>query len=280
MQKISRFVFNFRDTCNMMCPFCYIPFVDSCCGNIELWKKIIDKLAIYSPDIITFGGGEPFAHNGFIELLSYCQNFNFQVHVDTNGISIPTVLLPDLKKMVTLIGLPIDGSLELHDHLRKYDGHYRLVCQKLNLLAKFQVPVRINTLFFPDDKKQIIDIAKRIQLYPNIRQWFIYEYWHFKGINPEHLTEKKTNIASDELDILRNVSGVQTVHYSSVSERSPSYIFISSIGNIYSIAENSTEYLELGNILRPEADTILSSLTNIDRINKRAELKHYSESMN
>lgn len=273
MNKISRFVFNFRDKCNMRCPYCYIPFIESDAGDISLWIKIVDTMALYSPDIITFGGGDPFAHNHFVELIEHCNTYSFQVHVDTNGLSLPASIIPRMSNLIALTGLPLDGSRDLHDRLRRYQGHFDTVCCKLDSLAKFKVPVKINTVLFPKEKTQLIDIAKKISQYPNIKQWFIYEYWHFKGINSEDPSSVGVNLTYEDVEKLHKMSKVSEIHYSTVSERSPSYIFISSLGNIYTIAENAVEYIELGNLFSENGNSILSSLTNLDEIDQRAKLK-------
>lgn len=277
MDKISRFVFNFRDRCNMKCPFCYIPFVESEAGDISLWEKIIDVMAQYSPELVTFGGGDPFAHQNITELLNYCQRYDFQVHVDTNGLFLPISSIPKLNHIISLIGLPIDGSMEFHDCLRNHSGHYKIICGKLAKLAEHQIPVKINTVYYPEEKTQLDDIAKRICQYSNIKQWFIYEYWYFKGINPESKEHDKFHPNDEEIERLRIAANVPEIHFSSIAERSPCYVFVSSLGNIYTVSENTKEYIELGNILSNDAGRILSSLTNIKKIEQRTRLKLYQE---
>lgn len=64
MQSINNFIFTFRNKCNMNCKFCFIPFVDKSIGNLNLWKEIIDYLFKFNPQMITFGGGDPFIFPG------------------------------------------------------------------------------------------------------------------------------------------------------------------------------------------------------------------------
>ena len=255
----------------MRCPYCYIPFIEHTPGDLSLWQKIIDKIVLYNPDIVTFGGGDPFAHERFEQLIDYCKKYPFQTHIDTNGISMTESILSKISNFITMIGLPLDGGEVLHDQIRKYNGHHHIVCDRLELLLKYHIPVRINTVLFPNEQSQLIDIATQIKVFPNIQQWFIYEYWHFDGINSRPSAPALFDKSKYEFlfDIIKNVD----IRFSSVSERSPSYVFVSSCGNIYTISNSSESYVELGNILSPTSDLVLSSLSNINEIDKRAKLK-------
>lgn len=256
----------------MQCPYCYIPFVDASAGNLPLWQSIIDKLAKYSPDIVTFGGGDPFAHKGFIQLLQYCQQFPFQVHVDTNTIKMPLDQMAEIQQLVNIIGVPLDGNQNQHDHLRNYSGHFDIVTKSLDALEEYMIPTKINTVYFPECKNQLPNIAKRLGTYSNIKQWFIYEYWHFDRINPQRSCSN-TNHLYAELSNLRELSKVKDIHYSTVADRSPAYIFVSSVGNLYTIGDDMHTYIELANIFDNCADSILSTLQNTEQIQARAQLK-------
>lgn len=280
MDKISRFVFNFRNRCNMNCPYCYIPFVDPAPGDLELWKRIIDRLAQYSPDIITFGGGDPFAQKDFVRLLEYCRRYDFQVHVDTNAIRLPLEQMAHIGRLVDVIGVPLDGDGPLHDALRSYRGHHDIVRQCLDAMAGCRIPAKINTVLFPEHPDQLLRIARELQGYPNVKQWFIYEYWHFEGINDDKAADAPDSDPADLLQQLKVISRVPDIHYSSVSERSPAYLFISSMGNMYTIAEDNVSYIELGNVLTPQAEEVLSGLRNLEQINARAQLKKLEKDRN
>lgn len=272
MKKIARFVFNFRDSCNMHCPYCYVPFIDSKSGKLEDWVRIVDILSQYSPDIITFGGGDPFRFKDFYKLLEYCRRYSFQIHVDTNGINMADSQIYHIKKLVDLLGMPLDGSAEQHDQLRNYEGHHQIVLHKLSKCNAYEIPVKINTVYFPDRPEQLKNVAKNIQQYLNISQWFIYEYWHFTGINANIPTAHSPITYSDIIE-LKTISGIEFIHFSSVKERSPAYLFITSCGNAYTIGNDNTKYVELGNILETDPDIVFSQLFNLEEISQRASLK-------
>ena len=258
----------------MSCPFCYIPFKDTNPGNLEDWKTIIDKISIYNPDIVTFGGGDPFKYKDFMELLKYCKKYPFQVHIDSNLIGLHHQQISKMTSLVDIIGIPLDGDRDHHDQIRNYKGHYELILKKLNLLSKAGIPVKINTVWFEEYEEQMFDIVEIINQYPCIKQWFIYEYWHFEGVN-----DKKENYSSDInrlLSCLMSVSKISDIHFCSVRERSPAYIFVSSSGNLYTVGDDPHTYVELGNILDSDSDIILSTLHNKKAIKERTEIKQYS----
>lgn len=256
----------------MRCPYCYIPFIDPHPGDLVLWKEIIEKISLFSPDLVTFGGGDPFAQPAFFELLEYCRNYSFDIHVDTNAIRLPHEKIGELGKLVDLIGLPLDGNATQHDLVRNYKGHYDIVKRALTTLEKFNIPTKVNTVYFPELKGQLTNIAHSLSSYANIRQWFIYEYWHFKGINAEESKYGCGEPNFPKLD-LQQLSGIRDIHYSSVDERSPAYIFVSSIGNIYTIGEDKSTYKEICNILDSNAELFFESLGNLEAIDKRTQLK-------
>ena len=274
MKKISGFVFNFRSRCNMHCPYCYIPFVDSSPGNLLLWESIVDKIARYSPDIVTFGGGDPFAYEEFIDLLYYCKKYSFQIHVDTNSIGMPLDRIKEIRQLVTIVGVPLDGNKREHDLIRNYRGHFDIISTSLDALKEYNIPTKINTVYFPEYRDQLPNIARKISTYSNIKQWFIYEYWHFKGIN-EYRNRLCDTVRCKDINKLQKLANVQNIHYSPVEERSPAYIFVSSVGNLYTIDRDTSKYIELANILDDHGDEILSTLQNSEQINTRTKLKQF-----
>lgn len=273
MKKISRFIFNFRSACNMHCPYCYLPFVDSEAGGLSLWKRIIDILSEYSPDLVTFGGGDPFIYDDFINLLQYCKKFNFKTHIDTNAIGLKKEDIKKTGKLIDLIGLPLDGNRQRHDIMRNYNGHYDIICEKLAMLDKYQVPVKINTVLSDKPSKQLYEIAEILKNYANIKQWFIYQYWHFEKINESQLIGESNFHFSEEYTRLREVSKVKEIYYSTVSERSSAYVFVSSLGNLYTIGEDAKTYVEVANIFDDKAKEYLDGIKNRDEIQKRTRLK-------
>lgn len=263
----------------MSCPFCYIPFCDPKPGELKDWIQIIDKIALYCPDIVTFGGGDPFKYKDFWDLLKYCQKYKFQKHVDTNLIGLDSTKITQLFPLVDIIGIPLDGDCSLHDQIRCYPGHFKTVTSKMKTLLGANIPIKINTVWFPEEKEQLYRIAKEIKHYPNVKQWYIYQYWHFSGLN-----KKRENVCNVDINLiiseLSNISGVHDIHFPSVSERTPSYIFVSSNGSLYTISPNSDSYIELGNIMDTHSEKLLDNLHNREAIQVRADekkiIKHIS----
>lgn len=271
--KIPRFCFNFRHKCNMRCPYCYIPFVDKEAGTLELWKKLVDRMMAFSPELITFGGGDPFAYPDFPALIDYCRQFDVKIHVDTNCIGLTRETLADIGAHIAMLGIPLDGDEEYHNSTRRYNRHYQTLMASLDRATVQKVPMRINTVYYPDYKQQLYHVANVIRQHKNVQQWFIYEYWHFKNINAAEIYDYSIFDFEKEYPVLRELSGIGNIHFSPVSERVGAYLFISSCGCLYTVSSEGDQYIELGNLLEKTDDEIYRMVTNIDKISNRTQLK-------
>ncbi|TCL56970.1 4Fe-4S single cluster protein [Kineothrix alysoides] len=267
--KISRISFNFRGSCNSTCPFCYIPFVDANNGDIVIWKKVVDAILTFQPDVITIGGGEPFCNEGFTELLKYISQKGCAIHVDSNASHLSYEAYSAIDKYIDIIALPLDGIGVVHDKFRNWQGHYELVLQKIGELSKLNVKVRINTIVHKHNYHQLIEIAKLIR-FQNIAQWQLYEYWFFPEVNvpPTRFDNKEIN----KLLPLLSKESQKTVEYSPVSQREKTYFFVSSIGKMYGIV-NGNKYIEYGDIWDESALDNAIKNTNFTENELRAQKK-------
>ena len=265
---IPRFVINFRHKCNMNCKYCYVPFVDQEYGDIFLWKKIIDAIQDYNPSLITFGGGDPFIYPDFRELLLYCKNSFFdhvQIHVDTNGLGIIENDYNIIDDCVNVIGFPLDGSKEIHSLIRNNLFHYNIVMRHLSMLQKSKSKSKINTVL---NYLNIYDIQNLISVINEykVAVWYLYEYWHFAGINQDEPLPNKVDI-DKQIKLIKKQVGDKFI-YSNVESRKDNYVFVSSIGCVYTIV-NKNEYIEIGSIFEENIHLKIDMYINDIEIQKR-----------
>jgi MoaA/NifB/PqqE/SkfB family radical SAM enzyme len=265
---IPRFAFNFRNKCNINCRYCYIPFIDENCGTLELWKRIVDEMQKYNPSLITFGGGDPFNYTDFRQLLIYCDNVldkNIKIHVDTNGIGIKHKDYNVINNCVDVIGFPIDGTEDIHSLIRKNSIQYNLILKHLSALRTSTTLKKINTVLMSENINDVHNLVPLIQKY-DIARWYIYQYWHFRGINPNLPLLDKT-IVEAKINLIRKQVGNKLI-YSDIDSRKDSYVFVSSIGHIYTII-NRNKYIELGTIFDDDLDIKINKYVNYYALQQR-----------
>jgi mycofactocin radical SAM maturase len=127
-------------------------------------RDLVDQLTALKVFQVNFGGGEPFLHKGFTELLKYAHEKGLVTCVSTNGLLIDdgiAKLLSGLKMLYLQVSL--DGATpEVNDRIRG-TGTYEKVLRALESLARHDVPFSINTvltrLSFPQ-LEVLRDLAK------------------------------------------------------------------------------------------------------------------------
>lgn len=246
---ISRVVFNFTSKCNLSCPFCYVPF-DGIDSRLDLWRRIISRCKEWKPRVITFGGGDPFLYSKEFPLLlqSTADNETF-IQVDTNGLALCNWHIPIIKQCVHLVGLPIDGSKEIHTAMRRNPRHFTIVVKWLQRFADEGVPIKINTVVSKVNIHDLDNIAKLLMDFP-IRVWSLYQFWPLgPGKNYRSRFEVSTQEFLRAAEAIKGRYNFARIEISAISDRLLCYFFVSHTGRVYVVdRHNYEQYIELGNI--------------------------------
>lgn len=116
---LIRIVFQFSDSCNMACPFCYCHFTNEPI-NRETCFLIVKKCHEIGVKIITFGGGDPLLCTFIWELIAYAESLHIEVHLDTNALKLTHDQYSLITNHVSLISLPLDGpTSKIHEAMRE-----------------------------------------------------------------------------------------------------------------------------------------------------------------
>lgn len=273
MQAINNFIFTFRNKCNMNCKFCFIPFVDKSIGNLNLWKEIIDHLFKFNPQMITFGGGDPFIFPGFLELLKYAKQYNILVQVDTNGLNLKPHMYDIVENYIDLLGLPIDGVGEVHDNFRQCEGHFNIVLQHLKKLSTRNCKIKINSVITTFNYKSLIELASLLNDF-NFSCWSLHEFCFYENINSNKY-KLDDQLILDTANKIKNISK-NKVQFIRLSEVKNQHIFISSNGDFYITDTHcQNKYLELGNFQDPGIMKTLEKHVDQYAVAKRYDRKIY-----
>jgi Fe-coproporphyrin III synthase len=162
--------------CNLTCLHCYSSsaphFRDML--NIEALKRFLSYAYEHGFNNISVSGGEPFLYNELEELLMFSRSLGYQNTLASNGMLLQSAKNQRILEYVDLIALSIDGSSELHDHIRGQKGAYDKMMQGVEVLNALQKPFGFIHTVTPQSWDSLIWLgefayengAKLLQLHP------------------------------------------------------------------------------------------------------------------
>ncbi len=162
---MSNLTIDINNNCNLECNFCYQEE-----GNFILTEENIFKAIDESPDVnlIEIGGGEPFLDSRIINIIKEIRERNKDVHISTNGTSIPKKFL-NLEDNVKR-GIQIQVSLHASNS-KLYEqvtgkNFFNKVIENIELLKNY-FPVNISSTIYQnnlEDVPRIVNLSKRLEL--------------------------------------------------------------------------------------------------------------------
>ncbi len=174
--------FELTQRCNFNCKMCYVheKNIKSDPLSTADWLSLASQAKDAGTIFLLLTGGEPLLRDDFEELYVSVIKMGFMVSLNSNGSLIDRYKelfckYPPLRINISLYGA--DNSA--YERLCK-NASFDKVMSNIRLLNEISVPVRLNTVFTPenvDDCKKIIDISKELNVllkptaysYPQIR---------------------------------------------------------------------------------------------------------------
>jgi len=181
VKKISILVAN---NCFGSCEGCYLDkrFGDELSANrIINFGKILKQLGY---EEITLSGGDPLIRGDIYKIVAGLNELGFSLHLDTIG----KPLLNDgflknfppgeASKMITLIGVPFDGSTEeIFNQFRTNSPSIKKdTLEILELLDKHGFHISINTVVHSGNTADLQNIYNLITNFPNVERWELHQY--------------------------------------------------------------------------------------------------------
>lgn len=236
---VMDFVIYLTNRCNLACEMCSQygeNFKENAPQELSLeeWKKFLSEISDTNPKPkIILMGGEPFLYKDFDKLFKMLKDFQFPVHIVTNGILLDKhlELLADSDTSITI---SIDGIEEKHDKIRGKQGTFKKVIENIKLANKMQengakFKLLINSVILPDNVNEMSNFIEYMQQF-NIEQ-FVFQHLQFSSremnsktsivwekelgceFNNEHFLTKKTYSLTDKYieQIKKNLKKVSNV---------------------------------------------------------------------
>ena len=239
----------------MKCPFCFAPFNGKKSG-LDRWKSIIDTIARWGVSRVTFGGGDPYSHSGFPQLLAHSRAVlgpGAFIQVDTNGLALRKPLELALFASLDLLGLPLDGaSRPIHQAMRHHPKHYGHVLWLLEQLSRSSIKLKVNTVLCTINVVTVDSLITLLSRY-RIALWSIYEFWPIQGTRSAVFSNEIQPLPHDVfLATAARMSAAcdfSTVEIATVQERYGGYFFVDQTGLAYAHPlGNPNEYILIGSI--------------------------------
>lgn len=122
-------VWNVTRACNLRCLHCYAsaaPLPEKGELTTEEGYTLLDDLARYHVPVVILSGGEPLVRPDLVDLAAHGVRRGLRVVLSTNGTLLTGDMAGALRAAgVTYIGVSVDGSEAVHDHLRGVRGAFQ-----------------------------------------------------------------------------------------------------------------------------------------------------------
>lgn len=248
--KIDRISFHFNDRCPHDCGFCYMPFDRKGAGSLDEWLRILDRAAEFSPDLLSFAGGDPCVYKDFYALLDRMTKRSY-VNLISTGYYINRALYAPVAHKVDCFCIAFDEVPDLGP-VQRYDAReFERFDKVLDFVASLHPNLTINTLVTPANKDHLAGIAEHLQAKGLQRvKWNLYKFWPF-----EFITGGERYALGD--DVFRAAVAGLTSRYGEQldivgwhpDERKMGYFFVTSRGEVYTVNKtNPNQYVFLGSI--------------------------------
>lgn len=163
--------------CNARCVHCFANAGEEMPNELsteELLRLVhdLEKMKVFR---ILFSGGEPFMKKGFLQLLEYASNMNFELSIATNGTLIDKKIAKRLKeiKYKGSIEVSIEGGKEItHDFFVGMPGAFKKVIRALKNLKESKIQVIAYTTVTKFNLQEI-PIIRKLLLDLGVRNWRI-----------------------------------------------------------------------------------------------------------
>lgn len=265
-----RAVLNFAHKCAMNCQWCYVPFGAPPATEHEV-ALIVRRIADLGFKWLTVGGGDPFQYSFISKILRYAKSCGLFVHVDTHAKSLHQSQsnLELVSDAIDLLGLPLDGSEpRVHDHMRGSEGHFDLVCRRIEWLSSLRSHIKINTIVSLRNAHDLVNLARLVSSLAPAR-WSIYQYW---PIGPAARVSDNHGLSDSEfLECIEEVSGIIAtrkliLEINSRESRRDTYPIVHHDGEVFVHASAPhDEFISTGSIFAPNALTSICSACIAER---------------
>lgn len=235
--------------CNERCIHCYIPHEKKTeIMTPDMFFNILEQCREMNVLHLTISGGEPMAHNNFIDFLRKCNEYNFSVNVLSNLTLLNQDMIMEMKNNPLLC---VQTSLysmnsDVHDAITQIKGSFEKTKASILMLIENDIPVQISCPIMKHNMEcydEVINWGRDHNMNVNSDFVLIAGYDHTTNnlqcrlslddvskIVGKNIDSSTTYLKSIEENILKKKNQMPDDHICSVCRSS---ICISEKGNVY-----------------------------------------------
>jgi MoaA/NifB/PqqE/SkfB family radical SAM enzyme len=135
-------LFHITDWCNLDCKHCFIN-----ASHFPVFEYSLDEISSLLTDMralnvfhVTFSGGEPTIRKDFPLILEIANEKGFNPDFVSNGTLITLEMAKNIRNLVRLVLISLDGPEEYHDAFRGKRGAFKKTMEGINALRRAEVP--------------------------------------------------------------------------------------------------------------------------------------------
>ncbi len=120
--------------CNLKCPHCYSSSSPEEVGelSLDLLRQTLSEASAEGYNAVGVSGGEPLMFSSLHGVLEHARALGMATTVTTNGMLLDQKRLRDLRELVDLIAISLDGVEESHNRMRGNPRAFELITRRLN----------------------------------------------------------------------------------------------------------------------------------------------------
>ncbi|MDP2455071.1 MULTISPECIES: viperin family antiviral radical SAM protein [unclassified Kaistella] len=241
------------EPCNMRCKFCFAPFYDAKKllpkGHLPKEKslELIQRIADFGFQKITFAGGEPTLCPWISELIAFAKEKGLTTMLVTNGTRLTEEFLNSNKNHLDWIILSIDSADDETNinSGRAVTGKTPVSLQSykifIDAIKKHRYRLKINTVVHRLNYKELL---LELINYAQPERWKVFQVLPIKGENDLHITDFIIN----DFEFNHFISNHRQLKEEGIlisednSEMKNSYVMIDPAGRFYTNKKGMQEY--------------------------------------
>lgn len=172
--------------CNLKCIYCgRNENKDNSCAKQELtadeWINIFEDAKTVGLKKVNMTGGEIFCRKDVLEIIERTINLGLDVSIETNGTVVTEEQIKYLSRFKDhlSISISLDGIRKETNDLTRGNGSYERAFKTINIIKKYNIPLRIITVLSKNNYDEIPELATTIheklglgfRLLPNIIEY-------------------------------------------------------------------------------------------------------------
>lgn len=266
--KTNLFVIHWliSERCNENCRFCYSNF-GSKVIDLKEAKRVADLLKKSRFKIVKFTGGEPLLYPHMKKLLVYCKNLNIETHLHTNGILVNDYFLRNINKYVDQLSLSLDGSTDkIQTEVTRPKLHYKKNIEILKKIKNKDIEISVKTLVCKINQNDIINLGNLLSKF-KVDYWVLFE---FRPLGKGKINKKMFEISHRKYEFIKKriiekfSDRFKLIFVSKEIGHSP-YVFINSIGEVFTIHPKIEKNIFVGNILHGNVKGIIKKIKELHK---------------